>query len=255
MLELLQALPSPRHFSMPRASRFAEYFGCQVFLISILLGLPNKVGREIIHSHSPSRTVPRISLTTCSHLMASIASCWRLFIIIIAAFAATALADFVSRTDPTHIASKRQEAIQRWSQSIRQHDKGFSKRVSPGVKNITFSNPQASQFYVDGSTIPEVDYDIGPSWSGLLPISGKPNETRKLFFWFFPPGPGGSLDDLIFWYDAYESLMTRNVLMFYQCRTNGGPGCSSLEGAFQENGVRTFVARNQGVGCLPIRSL
>ena len=22
----------------------------------------------------------------------------------------------------------------------------------------------------------------------------------QLFFWFFPPGPEGSLDDLIFWY-------------------------------------------------------
>jgi hypothetical protein len=25
----------------------------------------------------------------------------------------------------------------------------------------------------------------------------------QLFFWFFPPGPEGSLDDLIFWYAVY----------------------------------------------------
>lgn len=82
-----------------------------------------------------------------------------------------------------------------------------------------------TEFYVDGKTIPQVDFDVGPSWSGLLPISGNANETRKvrtpfivepsysnygtikqLFFWLFPPGPQGSLNDLIFWC-AFQLLM------------------------------------------------
>ncbi|KAI0317696.1 alpha/beta-hydrolase [Amylostereum chailletii] len=89
------------------------------------------------------------------------------------------------------------------------------------VKNITFANPKASEYYVDGSSIPLVDFDVGPSWAGLIPISGNASETRELFFWFFPPGPEGSLDDIIFW-------------------TNGGPGCSSLDGSFKENGPFTW---------------
>lgn len=77
------------------------------------------------------------------------------------------------------------------------------------------------EYYVNGATIPEVNFDVGPSWAGLIPISDEPNETRKvllletftddsiallitqLFFWFLPPGPEGSLDDLIFWYAVY----------------------------------------------------
>lgn len=71
----------------------------------------------------------------------------------------------------------------------------ISSQVS--AKNFTFTNPKASgtfeghliydstitsptEFYVDGTSIPEVDFDIGPSWSGLLPISNSPNETRKV---------------------------------------------------------------------------
>lgn len=77
--------------------------------------------------------------------------------------------------------------------------RALDSKTGTGVKNITFSNPRASgesllyqfvksrtnkvcreEFYVDGTSIPDVNWDIGPSWSGLLPISSDPNETRKV---------------------------------------------------------------------------
>lgn len=36
------------------------------------------------------------------------------------------------------------------------------------------------EFYVDGANLPEVDFDAGPSWAGLMPISSHPDETRKV---------------------------------------------------------------------------
>jgi carboxypeptidase D len=62
-----------------------------------------------------------------------------------------------------------------------------------------------------------VDFDIGESYAGLMPISKAANESRELYFWFFPSENPEACDEILIW-------------------LNGGPGCSSLEGILQENG-------------------
>jgi carboxypeptidase D len=107
--------------------------------------------------------------------------------------------------------------------------------IEKRVANQPFSHPEiqkrASRFLTDktkpfavnGTGIPEVPFDIGESYSGLLPISDDPNETRKLFFWFFPSTAEQTPEDVTIW-------------------LNGGPGCSSLSGFLTENGPFTWEA-------------
>jgi carboxypeptidase D len=63
--------------------------------------------------------------------------------------------------------------------------------------------------------LPLVDFDIGELYAGLVPINTS-DPSRALFF-VFQPTVGAPVDEITIW-------------------LNGGPGCSSLEGFFQENG-------------------
>ncbi|TKY87297.1 hypothetical protein EX895_003974 [Sporisorium graminicola] len=78
-------------------------------------------------------------------------------------------------------------------------------------------NAKTQAFVVNGTGVPDVNFDIGESYAGLLPISSNPDEERKLYFWYFPSKNPKATDEITIW-------------------LNGGPGCSSLEGLMQENG-------------------
>ncbi|KAI5858250.1 alpha/beta-hydrolase [Durotheca rogersii] len=85
-----------------------------------------------------------------------------------------------------------------------------------------FANENTTRFAVNGTGIPDVDFDVGESYAGYLPISDLPDENNELFFWFFPSSALNSTE--------------REILLWL----NGGPGCSSFEGLLQENGPFTW---------------
>ena len=76
-----------------------------------------------------------------------------------------------------------------------------------------------------------VNFDAGPSWAGLMPISGAHNETRKLFFWYVRcaySGDDSVCDSWCFRFWPTNNISNINDLLFW---TNGAcgvmrPACS-----------------------------
>ncbi|KAK0652281.1 Alpha/Beta hydrolase protein [Cercophora newfieldiana] len=95
------------------------------------------------------------------------------------------------------------------------------KATKGSASGPQFLNANTTKFAVNGSGIPEVDFDIGESYAGSLPISTNPDEQGNLFFWFFPSKNPAASKEIVIW-------------------LNGGPGCSSLAGLLQENGPFTW---------------
>lgn len=79
------------------------------------------------------------------------------------------------------------------------------------------SDSRRPEFAVDGAGIPLVDFDVGESYAGLLPIGN--DLSRKLYFWFFP--------------STNPVAQKKKEILIY---LTGGPGCSSIGELLQSNG-------------------
>lgn len=92
----------------------------------------------------------------------------------------------------------------------------FRQAAASPRSTSMFGGPNTECFAVNGSDIPDVDFDVGESYAGLLPIGRKSN-TDQLFFWFFPTSRPEDPKEIVLW-------------------LSGGPGCASVGEMIQENG-------------------
>jgi carboxypeptidase D len=90
---------------------------------------------------------------------------------------------------------------------------GLIASLQERQSSFRFLNANTSAFQV--KSLPDVPFDLGEMYSGNMPIKTG-DKSRELFF-VFQPTIGVPTDEITIW-------------------MNGGPGCSSLEGFFQENG-------------------
>jgi carboxypeptidase D len=76
--------------------------------------------------------------------------------------------------------------------------------------NSPFLTAKTKKYVINGTVLPDVDFDIGEIYAGLRPINNNINGA-DLYFWFFPSSNPKAEKEITVW-------------------LNGGPGCSSLQG-------------------------
>lgn len=73
------------------------------------------------------------------------------------------------------------------------------RRVSVrSQREPTLLSNQILGFAVNGTGIPDVNFDLGEPYAGLLPI-GDANDTNQLYFWFFPSTDPAAEKEIAIW--------------------------------------------------------
>ncbi|GKZ27404.1 hypothetical protein AbraIFM66951_005303 [Aspergillus brasiliensis] len=93
-----------------------------------------------------------------------------------------------------------------------------TRAQSSNTSEYRFFNNRTKPHLVE--SLPDVPFDLGEMYSGSIPIGERNNGSRSLFY-IFQPKIGEPSNDLTIY-------------------LNGGPGCSSEQGFFQENGRFTW---------------
>lgn len=57
---------------------------------------------------------------------------------------------------------------------------------------------------VDGTAIPDVDFDVGESYAGLMPLGNSTED--EFYFWFFPSTNAAADGEILIWLNGGVSL-------------------------------------------------
>jgi hypothetical protein len=61
------------------------------------------------------------------------------------------------------------------------------------------------EFAVNGTALPDINFDIGESYAGRLPISDEP-DSPEYFFWFVPTDNEEAKDEITIWLNVCGRL-------------------------------------------------
>jgi carboxypeptidase D len=61
---------------------------------------------------------------------------------------------------------------------------------------------------VNGTGIPDVDFDVGESYAGLMPISSA-KDASQYYFWFFPSTNPNATDEIMIWLNVSFSYSVK----------------------------------------------
>jgi hypothetical protein len=101
------------------------------------------------------------------------------------------------------------------------HFSQTQRRVCPPFCILTRSINYFIEYVVNGTGIPGVNFDVGESYAGLMPITTNPNGTDKFYFWFFPTTntDPAAQEEILIWLNGgpgkmnlYSPLMKSNGL-------------------------------------------